>query len=58
VRVAAEGGFEVLDLGSTNGTWVNERRVGRHSLAAGDSIKLGESLLQFRMDHLKGGGPN
>ncbi len=58
VRVAAEGGFEVLDLGSTNGTWVNERRVGRHSLAAGDSIKLGESLLQFRMDHLKGGGPD
>jgi hypothetical protein len=58
VRAATEGGFEILDLGSTNGTWVNERRVGRHSLAAGDSIKLGESLLQFRMDHLKGGGPD
>jgi hypothetical protein len=58
VRAAAEGGFEILDLSSTNGTWVNERRVGRHSLAAGDSIKLGESLLQFRMDHLKGDGPD
>jgi hypothetical protein len=56
VRPAREGGFEVFDLNSTNGTWINERRVGRHALSAGDSIKLGESVLQFRMDHLKGGG--
>jgi len=46
-------GYELIDLKSTNGSYVNERRVARHRLRAGDVIKLGESLLQFRMDHTK-----
>ncbi len=54
IRPGRKGGFELLDLESTNGTWVNERRVARHALAAGDSIKVGETVMQFRMDHLKG----
>ena len=43
-----EGGFALHDLKSTNGTFVNERRVTRHALAEGDVIKLGETYLQFR----------
>jgi hypothetical protein len=54
VRRAESGLYEVVDLRSTNGTYVNERRVSRATLAAGDVIKVGESHLQFRMDHLKG----
>lgn len=53
IRPAADGSFELLDLKSTNGTFVNQRRVSRHVLSAGDLIKCGESTLQFRMDHMK-----
>jgi len=53
IRPSQSGGFELFDLQSTNGTWVNERRVARHALAPGDTIKVGETVMQFRMDHLK-----
>lgn len=46
-----EGAFVLHDLKSTNGTFVNEKRVSRHPLAVGDLIKVGETVLQFRMDH-------
>src|SRR5207247_1105872 len=49
-----EDGFTLLDLKSTNGTFVNERRVAAHKLAEGDVIKLGEMRLQFRMDQRQG----
>jgi hypothetical protein len=45
-----EGRFVLHDLKSTNGTYVNERRVTRHPLAEGDVIKVGETSLQFRME--------
>jgi hypothetical protein len=38
----------VLDLGSTNGTIVNGKRVNRHRLAKGDRITVGETVLEFR----------
>lgn len=43
-RFAAEpsGQLEVEDLGSTNGTWVNGRRVERAPLAAGDRVRVGQ----------------
>jgi hypothetical protein len=53
VRPGESGGFEILDLRSTNGTYVNEKKVTREKLTAGDVIKVGETLLQFRMDHIK-----
>lgn len=34
--------LEVEDLGSTNGTWVNGRRVDRAALAHGDRVRVGE----------------
>lgn len=38
----------VLDLGSTNGTEVNGKRVNRHRLEHGDRLTIGESQLEFR----------
>jgi hypothetical protein len=51
-RVRPEDGRFVLhDLRSTNGTYVNERKVTRpHSLTVGDVIKVGETSLQFRTE--------
>lgn len=38
----------VLDLGSTNGTEINGKRVNRHRLAVGDRLVIGETTLEFR----------
>lgn len=38
----------VIDLGSTNGTEINGKRVNRHRLQPGDRILLGETTLEFR----------
>jgi hypothetical protein len=40
----------VEDLGSTNGTLVNGRRVARQDLADGDVIRIGHSVLVYRQD--------
>jgi hypothetical protein len=45
-----EDSFVVHDLKSTNGTFVNERRVLRQNLNEGDVIKVGETYLQFRLN--------
>ena len=52
---------EVRDLGSTNGTFVNERRVERVRLNSGDRIAAGQSVFRVRVEgtgsyHLKDGG--
>ena len=49
-----DGAFTLLDLKSTNGTFVNERRVTTHKLAEGDVIRVGEVQLQFRTDQRRG----
>ena len=38
------------DLGSTNGTLVNGRRITRQPLADGDVIRIGHSVLVYRQD--------
>jgi hypothetical protein len=51
-RIRPEDGRYVLhDLKSTNGTFVNERRVERHALADGDVVQIGETYLEFRTEH-------
>lgn len=40
--------FVLYDLESTNGTFVNDKRVGRHPLSEGDVIRVGETLLEYR----------
>jgi Mg-chelatase subunit ChlD len=50
-RVRPEDGRFVLhDLKSTNGTLVNEKRVGRHVLEEGDVITIGETAIQYRRE--------
>ena len=39
--------FTVIDLGSSNGTFVNGERVGRHALASGDRLQVGSTLILF-----------
>jgi pSer/pThr/pTyr-binding forkhead associated (FHA) protein len=38
---AADDGVEVVDLSSTNGTYVNDERVKRGRLKAGDRLRVG-----------------
>src|SRR6185437_14621027 len=38
---------EVRDLGSTNGTFVNDRRIERVRLSSGDLIAAGQSIFQI-----------
>jgi len=40
-------GFIVTDLGSTNGTYVNEQRVLSQLLAAGDRLRTGKHIFKF-----------
>jgi len=47
VRVIS-GGYEVEDLSSLNGTYVNGRRIdGKTRLVGGDAIKLGQTVLEL-----------
>ena len=41
LSVSATDTLEVEDLQSTNGTWVNDQRVQRLELAAGDRLRVG-----------------
>ncbi len=41
------GRHRVKDLGSTNGTFVNETRINEHVLEDGDRIQLGRVLLKY-----------
>jgi DNA-binding winged helix-turn-helix (wHTH) protein len=56
-RILAEGGrFTLEDLGSKNGTYRNEKRLSPSAeLADGDEIRLGQTLLVFRV--LREGAP-
>jgi len=46
----ARGQASVVDLGSTNGTIVNGRRVGHIVLSDGDVIRIGHSVLVYRQE--------
>jgi len=51
VDVVLEDGVAVAeDLGSTNGTLVNGRRISRQPLSDGDVIRIGHSVLVYRRD--------
>ncbi len=45
-----DGTFQICDLRSTNGTWVNGRQVRTKILKDGDVLELGEVRLHFRID--------
>jgi hypothetical protein len=50
VRRGPEGTWVVTDLGSTNGTKVNGRRIaGEHTLQDGDEVTVGSTTLRFEV---------
>ena len=49
VEPDSAAGFRVLDLGSRNGTFVNGEKVADRSLAEGDKIFVGETVLRFSL---------
>lgn len=47
-EIRREGqGFWLLDLGSSNGSYVNNERVQRHELRSGDRVLVGRTLMLF-----------
>ncbi|RRR66845.1 MAG: FHA domain-containing protein [Candidatus Viridilinea halotolerans] len=49
-----EGGFSIFDLKSTNGLWVNGRRIDKLQLQDGDEITVGSAHLVFKHPRAKG----
>jgi len=50
VEVGQDGAVEVVDLESTNGTWVDGRRVERAPLASGSVLRVGR--VEFALEPL------
>jgi pSer/pThr/pTyr-binding forkhead associated (FHA) protein len=50
IIIARNGGYNIADLGSSNGTFINGRLLGKeaHTLQHGDKIQFGQVLLTFR----------
>jgi pSer/pThr/pTyr-binding forkhead associated (FHA) protein len=41
--------YELADFGSTNGTWVNGRKINKQFLKDGDEIRIGDTELEFAL---------
>ena len=47
-RITVLGGTcRIADLGSTNGTWVNDRRVEEAELGDGDLVRVGQTVFKY-----------
>lgn len=46
--VPTPNGFRLNDLGSTNGTYVNDKRVSTHDLVDNDNVKLGQVNFKYK----------
>ena len=46
--VQGADGYEIIDVGSLNGTYVNRRRIERAALRPGDEVQIGKFKLVFR----------
>lgn len=48
------GNYLLVDMGSTNGTYVNDERVEKHWLSGGDFIRIGSNIIKFlSSDHVE-----
>jgi DNA-binding CsgD family transcriptional regulator len=45
------GQWVLIDLGSKNGTFVNDRPISRHPLREGDRVRIGDSVWRFLAEH-------
>ena len=45
--VVDEGGARVVDLGSTNGTYINDERIEQKDLENGDRLRVGCTMLKY-----------
>ncbi|MCS7166468.1 MAG: ATP-binding protein [Gemmatales bacterium] len=43
-------GYLVVDLGSSNGTWVNSQKVRQYLLQPGDRLRMGQTVLLYTTD--------
>jgi HD-GYP domain-containing protein (c-di-GMP phosphodiesterase class II)/pSer/pThr/pTyr-binding forkhead associated (FHA) protein len=53
---AVDGGIRVTDLGSANGTFINEQAIESGTVRAGDVIRVGASALDVRADETTDAG--
>ncbi|MDA0836633.1 MAG: FHA domain-containing protein, partial [Planctomycetota bacterium] len=44
---SVDGGYIIVDLGSSNGTWVNKKKITRHELQDGDRIQIGRLKMKY-----------
>lgn len=42
-----DGAWRIVDLGSSNGTWVNGRRVVEAGVRPGDELRLGAARVKL-----------
>ena len=55
LRKTRDGGYEIADLGTHNGTYVDGGRIsGRSRLDEGSLVAIGHTLLRLRHGHLEG----
>lgn len=47
--VTSTKGVEIIDVGSTNGTFVNDQRVRSQLLSSGDNIRLGDCRITYAL---------
>jgi pSer/pThr/pTyr-binding forkhead associated (FHA) protein len=52
--IADTRGLQIVDLDSTNGTYINDRRIKRAHLTPGDRLRIGRVLLT--VSHQEGRG--
>ncbi|MEA4900129.1 FhaA domain-containing protein [Desulfitobacterium sp.] len=51
LRICRMGsGWEIDDLGSTNGTWLNSQRISKQILVPGDRIEIGQTIMALRRE--------
>ncbi|HEX3309948.1 MAG TPA: FHA domain-containing protein, partial [Streptosporangiaceae bacterium] len=50
---ATPGGYRIVDLGSHNGTFVNEQRVSAATLAEGDTVGFGDTTFRLTGGELR-----
>lgn len=47
IKILNDGQFELHDLGSSNGTFVNDHRIKSHQLQNGDRVQMGRTTFMF-----------